>query len=825
MKKILLIAIIFLYANSLFAQTRIDGTIEDESGNPIVDAIVYFSDYSHDTQTDEKGKFSLYSDETKNKISITALGFVPKDISIDTNTLSPLKIVLKAENELKEIVIYSGKTSKKDNPALDILRKIWKHRRKNGLHKFDQYAYKKYEKIQFDFHSIDSAFIKKPLFRNMEFVFNYVDTSKITGKTFLPIFINEQASKVYGDNLKKLSTEQLLGNKSSGFENDEAFTEFVKNLYVDYDVYDNYINLFNKDFTSPLSRTGIDVYNYVLHDTLMENGRKTFHIIYYPRRKAGLTFKGEFFVDEQTWAVTKINMASNEGANVNWIKDFYVEQEFRVISDELILLVKDFIMTDFSLQKKEQAKGMYGKRTTYYSDFVFDDEKPTQFYLSQVNDYEENIHNQSDDFWNLFRTEKLDKNEQNLYEMFHLLNNNKKFKTLTTIATTLSNGYVRLNNIDYGNLYSFLGHNDIEGIRTRIGMRTYFNRNDMWRLEGYLAYGFKDEKIKYALRGKQMLNKDLRLIAHMGYKNDIEQLSARLIHSSDLLGRKVATSSILVRGDNSKLTRVKHFSTGIELEPLKNFKIETAYHYRELAPASIQHFSKAFEKNGEIKEIVKQNEWNLSADITPNRKYVGHGVEQTNIGKRFPRLMIDYTMGIGGLTNADFNYHKLQMYYRYPFIVGGFGTMTAVVEAGKTFGTVPLSLLNVLPGNQSFFSSENRFNQLDYYEFVTDQYFTFHLTHNFNGKIFSRIPYLRDWQLREYIGFRGALGSISNANKSINRSMINYQAPSEKMYYEYFVGIGNIFKIMRVDFCWRGNYLENPNARKMDIKVGIEITF
>src|SRR5690606_8842480 len=146
-----------------------------------------------------------------------------------------LKIELKQDNLLDEIKIYSGKTSKKNNPALDILRKIWENRRKNGLYKFDQYSYQKYEKIEFDLNSIDSAYMKSRLFKGMEFIFDQVDTSNITGKTYLPIFINEQASNVYGDNVANLKKEIVSGNKNSGFNNNQHIMAFLKDLYVEYD--------------------------------------------------------------------------------------------------------------------------------------------------------------------------------------------------------------------------------------------------------------------------------------------------------------------------------------------------------------------------------------------------------------------------------------------------------------------------------------------------------------------------------------------------------------------------------------------------------------
>ena len=157
--------------------------------------------------------------------------------------------------------------------------------------------------------------------------------------------------------------------------------------------------------------------------------------------------------------------------------------------------------------------------------------------------------------------------------------------------------------------------------------------------------------------------------------------------------------------------------------------------------------------------------------------------------------------------------------------MGGLGTFSSTIEAGKTFGEVPLGLLSVVPGNQNLFSIYGTFPQLNYYEFVTDTYATLHLEHNFGGRLFGRIPFLRKLNLREIIGFRGAWGSISEENQLINASNIDYIAPNEEPYYEYSVGVGNILKVLRIDFNFRGNYLDTPDARSFGVTGALEFSF
>ena len=201
----------------------------------------------------------------------------------------------------------------------------------------------------------------------------------------------------------------------------------------------------------------------------------------------------------------------------------------------------------------------------------------------------------------------------------------------------------------------------------------------------------------------------------------------------------------------------------------------------------------------------------------PNRKTIGYGVERDVVDNPYSRFFINYSHGFKGVLNSDFKYEKLQLYYKQPIIIGPLGRTNITMELGKTFGTIPLGLMSVIPGNQTYFTIENTFSNLNFYEFVSDQYATLKWDHNFNGRIFSRIPFMRKLNWREIIGVRGVYGSVSNANRAINSSGLDYTAP-ENMYWEYSAGIGNIFKVFRIDFSWRGNYLNAPDATKFAIK-------
>ncbi len=818
-----LAVLIFLISLAGFAQTKVSGIVVDQDKKPVAFANVFFKDSAEGTISNDDGRFYLESDKNYSHLVISFVGYTTEEIELSQRATYEMEIVLQEGQQLKEVVVYSGKQSKKNNPAVEILKKIWAKKHQNGVRKFNQYQFDKYEKVEFDLNTIDSALIKKKVFKGLEFMFEDLDTSRITGKTYLPIFINEAFYKVYGDNKINQEKQELLGNKNSGFSGNQNIISFVQDLYADYDIYDNYLKFFDKSFVSPLSKTGVDTYNYVLSDSAFIDNKWCYNIVYYPRRKNELTFKGEFWVNDSTYAVKKIDLQVTKSANINWVKEIYIEQEFDVLNDSIFLLKRDYMLSDFSFSKKEKSRGVYGKRTTVFNNYKFDVEKPKKFYEERVDPYNPLIYDRGNEFWEQNRLEALNKDEKGIYQLLDTLKTVPKFKRLYNTVSILASGYIEFDkwNIDYGPIYSTFGFNDAEGFRIRTGARTYFGQNDLWRLEGYMAYGFKDDKFKYGVSGKFLLDRKTRLILSLGNRRDVEQLGVSLTASNDVLGRSFASSTFFSAGANDKLTNINLSTASVSAELFKNFNLSFGSTYRTMRSALPEAFSMDYinpDTPGEISSKIRQFDMNFAVEYTPKRQNVGYGVERKTANDDYARLFASYTKGLKGFIESDFEYEKIQFYYRQPWLVGGFGRLFSTLEVGKTFGEVPLGLLSVIPGNQTYFSIFNTFPNLDFYEFVTDTYATLHLEHNFNGRLFSRIPGLRKLNLREIVGLRGAWGEISDANVILNApTNIPLRAPSDKVYWEYSFGIGNIFKVFRIDFNFRGNYLDIPDARRFSV--------
>lgn len=824
--------------STTFGQTKLSGEVFDAEGNGLPFVNVIFVGSNEGTITNENGRFYLESETTWSQVRFSFIGFSNKTVDLNQKVNYDMRITLDEEaGTLDEVVIFTGKTDKKNNPAIDILRKIWANKRQNGLRQFKQYEYDKYEKLEFDLNTIDSALINSRVFKGMEFIFDQTDTSKVTGKTYLPIFVNEAVSKVYGDNEIKKEKVDLLGNKNSGFSENQTVIGFIKDLYSDYNIYDNYLQFFDKSFTSPLSRTGIQTYNYVLADSTYIDTKWCYNIIYYPRRKNELTFKGDFWVNDSTWAIKEINLQLSKSANINWVKEIYMEQEFDIVNDTTFLISRDYFLSDFAFNKKEESRGMYGKRTTLYDHYVFDKKLDKDFYDRQVYNYDKDIYNRDDTFWDKNRKEALSKDEIGVYKMLDTLKTVKKFRNLYNAGSVLASGYYEFPslNLDYGPIFSTFGFNEVEGLRLRAGGRTYFSQNDPWRLEGFVAYGFRDQKAKFGISGKWLLDKKSRFIVSGGYRQDVEQIGASLTTSRDVLGRNLASSALVNTAVNDKLTSIQLANVAAEVELVRNLQVRADFSLRTLESASDTFSLDYFTDEAQTVTTgsLRQAEVVLTTIWEPGKKTSGFGVERRTTNEWFPSFYASYTRGLEGTLDSDFAYDKLQFSARKAIRVGGIGTLVASTELGKTFDVVPLSLLSPVPGNQSLFSIFNTFSQLNFYEFTTDQYASLQLEHNFGGRIFNRIPLLKGLNLREIISIRGIIGNISQENIDLNRPAFedllftdgipvtaitpDLIAPSVEPYYEYSVGIGNIFKVFRIDFNFRGNYNELPDARRFGV--------
>jgi len=736
------------------------------------------------------------------------------------------------EKTIDGVVMKSSKKKlkKKDNPAYEILQQVWKHKKNNGLSQFQDYQYNEYEKIEVDVINIDSTFTQKKIFNKVDFIFKYADT--VDHKLSLPIYLNETLYKNFGkkEPVKK-EKKEILANKASGFSGNEAVANTAKNLYKDINIYDNVLNFFNIGFTSPIAKDGFLSYDYELLDDQTYSGTDCYRIRYTPKRKDVLSIYGVVYIAKENYAVVRATLKSSRNLNVNFVNNFYNELDFDNPNDSIFLPKKNYQEIQMSiLSKKDKSKSLVIKKNTTFSDYLFNQNLSDKTFEIKTEALSDKSLQKDETFWEENREVPLSDSEKNIYLMMDELNKVPKFKKAVKIYEALSSGYYNVGNaVDIGDLYSTIGFNDVEGLRVRVGARTFFSPNDLWRTAFYTAYGFKDRQLKYGFEARKMFDKDNRFTVGIGTRRDVMQLGAQLTSDEGIMTRSFASSGVLNSGNNFNLSSVNQTSAFASVDPFKNFTVRLDATHQSIKSANPTKFSLDFYKNNKIQSVL--NDYKLAFSITarPGAKFSQYGVDRYEHSTLAPTMVLKYTRGFEGVFNSDFNYNKLQFYYFQPFLLKSFGRLIVNVEAGKNFNTVPLALQNVIPGNQSYGLIPNTFSLLNYYEFVTDEYVTFHAEHHFNGKLLSYIPLVKKLKLREVAFYRTAIGSLSDASKNINSTNIMLSAPSQKPYYEYGFGIENIgfgnIRMLRLDFTWRGNYLENTGAQKFGIKFGLQYNY
>nr|WP_228451089.1 DUF5686 family protein [Marnyiella aurantia] len=739
------------------------------------------------------------------------------------------------ERQMEEIVLTKGKKvykSKKENPAYAIMQEVWKRKRNNGLDKFDTYSFREYEKIQFDMANIDSAFMNRKVFKKLDFIFDYAD-SAANGNLALPLFLNESVYTNIGqNNPSKRKKRLLVAQKTSGFEDNQIVTLTAKNLYKEIDIYDNTINYFDIGFQSPVSRDGFSTYNYELMDTLTLNGQEVYHIRYEPRRSDVLAFEGQLYISTDHYAVTQATLRSTNKMSVNFVNGIFTELEYDNPNDSTFLPKKYRTVLDLSaFSKSKNAKSLTATRSVDYTDYKFNPALSAVDFETKEAELSEDFIRKDDQYWEAARIDSLNQQEKGIYEMLEKLEETPRFRRITKTYETFASGYYNVGKaVDIGDLYSIYGNNEVEGHRIRLGGRTYFSQNDDWRIQGYGAYGFKDRKFKYGAEAKYMFNKVNRFTIGAGTRRDVMQLGVQLTTDDGIMSRSFASSSVFGRGENASLSSVNQTNVFVAIDPLKNFTVRLDGTLQSIKSANEEGFNLYYHDNdGMLRKTVNDSHVTLSLIARPGAKFSQTGVDRYEHSTLAPTIVVKYTRGLENVFNADYGYNKLQFMFFKPMLIGSWGKSFISLEAGKNFNAVPLALQNVIPGNQSYSLVANTFSQLNYYEFVADTYTTGHLEHHFNGKILSFIPLIKKLKLREVAFIRGAYGTLSEASKNINVEGYKYSAPDRNIYYEYGFGIENIgwgnLRFLRVDFNWRGNYLNNPNIEKFGIKAGIQFFY
>jgi hypothetical protein len=477
------------------------------------------------TQTDMDGNFYLETSIQLPTVRIAFVGYIPEVRQIEGGKLITLTIKLKIKaRDLAEVMVKGKKDRyhNKDNPAVVLIRKAIEHKAENRKEAFDFFRYNKYEKLEFDLSNISEKFRNSRTFKKFDFVFNHLDTSKITGKVNLPMYLKETVSDVYYRKTPESKKENVAGEKITGlggYIDDNGIKVYLETLYQDVNIYDNNILLLAKQFLGPTAPVAPQFYRYVIIDTTVYKGIKCVNLGFSPRNLNDQLFQGIILIAlDSTYAIRKVQMGFSKDVNVNFVTDLRISQEYDCVENLGFMLTKDDLSIEFNLLRKGNGMGLFGQRSVSYKDYQINKPiEPSQFSGLKV-EIAKNAKIQDNAFWHTARHAELSAKEQGIYSMVDSVKKVSVFQRFMNVATFLFEGYKPIGNFEIGPISTFYSFNPVEGFRLRLGGRTTAGFSDKIAFETYAAYGFKDEKLKY------YASASLSLTDHNVYTFPIKQL-------------------------------------------------------------------------------------------------------------------------------------------------------------------------------------------------------------------------------------------------------------------------------------------------------------
>lgn len=828
-KKVIVFLLFIVLGNSLWAQsTKVRGKITDAKTGEVLPLVnVFFTGTTIGLTSDFDGEYFLETREDVEELQASFVGYIPQKVKINKGAFNTVDFHLQPQTfDLEEVKVTPG-----ENPAHAILRKVSRNKEKNNPKNFSGYFCNTYTKMELDLTNIKPGFKNKKLQKNFGFVFDHMDTSVITGKAYLPMMISEASADYYYRKSPALSREIVKASRISGIEEDYTLAQFTGHLHVNVNFYDNYIDIFEIRFASPLSDHGLLYYKYFLVDSLHREGRKIYKIRFHPKAFSTPVLDGEVNIDSTTWALESAHVKMVKGLNVNWIRHLVLDNESQLLDDSVWFPKQDKIFADFSIVMSDSAKvlSFLGHRQIDYSNVRLGSEIPKEVLKLDNNVIiDKDVLKNNDNYWDTIRPYALSDKEKQIYGMVDSIKNVPLYHNIYTVITTVLGGYYDTKYVGLGPYYKLLSFNEQEGCRFQLGFRTTTDLSKKIRFFGHGAYGTKDQRWKggggfnYAFR--ELPTSQLT----MSFKHDVVQLGAgfNAFTEGNIL------SSVFTRGDNDRLSMVNQWDIQFEQEWRQWISTTFAAQVRDIFSSPYVPFIKP--GSGEIMPSIQSTILRLNTRFSKNEMMIRKPFEKRSLGSDYPVVGIDLSAGLKGIFKNDYEFYRLIGSVHYDFQISPLGKSNMVLIGGKIFGKVPYPLLKLHEGNATYFYDPYAYSCMNYYEFASDLWLSFFWEHHFKGFFLGKIPLMKKLKWREVFIFKGLIGTLSDKNNGSLPGTEAYLLFPEGMssvvrpYFETGVGIENIFRIFRIDAIWRLTHRESrpgQNVQNFALNFSVYLNF
>ncbi|HWB25573.1 MAG TPA: DUF5686 family protein [Chitinophagaceae bacterium] len=818
--------------------TVVNGTVTDAvTKKPIPYAAVFFKE-GRGRNADSLGHFSLTAYESYSKIVVSFVGYKTQTIDIMAGATQDVDVQLQPlGNHLGEVVISNKSHARyrnKNNPAVELIRKVIENKDKNRTTHYSYMQYHQYEKLAVYINNIPKSLSEGKTLQKYQFLFANPDTVKIPGKSLNPVYLEETVTNNYYRQDPEAKKTFVLGRKQVNYGeyiDNNGISEYLNNLYQDVDIYSNNIPLFTYQFLSPIADLGPQFYQYFLRDTVTdEDGVQLARLYFNPRNTGGLLFKGTMFITlDGNYAVQKINMFVSRQINLNFIKEMHIDLSFvKNSEDGHYMLVKSVVNADATVSNKRKNGGFFGERTVTLSNLQVNKPIDDSVFAGPDVVMMPGADQKTDNYWTIARQPALTLSESKVYGNIDSLAKMPSFRHTVDMVSLLTTGYKSYPYFEIGPVPTFIGYNPVEGTRVRLGGRTTAKLSSRLYFETYGAYGFKDDKFKYFLSSTYSISNQSI------YKFPNHFIQASIQRDTKIPGQElefITEDNFLLsfkRGVNDKWLYNDVYKVNYVQEFNNHFSYTLGFKYWLQKPAgSITYVKYAMDT---VRSLATTE---LSAEFrwAPNEQFYQSKVYRVPIVNKYPIFTLRFIAGIKGLFGSQYTYQKIEGRVEKRINLSLFGYVDAFAEGGYIFGKLPYPLLMVHRANQSYAFQLNSYSLMNFLEFVSDHYAAATLDYHLNGLLFNRVPLLKKLKLREVASLKVLFGGVrDNNNPSLNPSL--YKLPAGQTftlnngpYVEGSVGVTNIFKFFRVDLIKRFTYLNHPNLSTLGVRVRLKFDF
>lgn len=803
--------------------------------------------------TDNDGHYKVETRKGWNKLTFSAVGYVTKVVNIIPGVTKNLNVRMRPDDIMLDEVVVKPKRekySRKNNPAVELMKKVIAHKNNNKLSENDYYQYNKYQKITMSLNDVTPEMLEKGMYKKMPFLKDQIELCEETNKFILPISVDETASqKIYRKHPKSEKTI-IKGMSSTGvnelFATGDMLSTVLKDVFTDVNIYDNDIRLLQYPFISPISSSdAISFYKFYIMDTTFVDKDKCFHLTFVPNNSQDFGFTGHLYVlADSSYTVKKCTMNLPKKSGVNFVDNMDIIQEFEQLPNGEWVLKTDDMIVEMTLMKIMQ--GFQIRRTTRYSDYAFD-ELPQQLFKRKGAEIKEaDAMMRGDDFWNQYRPVPLTQTESSMDMLVKRLEQMPGFKYVIFVLKAFIENFVETgtkdnpSKVDIGPVNTMISNNYIDGLRLRMSAQTTANLNPHLFLKGYYAYGFKDHRSKYMGEVEYSFNKKEYLPREFP-KNSITFSYQYDVMSPTDKFLKTDKDNVFVSFKTSTVDQMSYVrNIALKYENETQFGLKTTVEVKHSTDEPTGGL--AYITNDDQKTLVPEiqtMEASLAFRYAPGETFVNTKQRRIPVSFDAPVFTLSHTTGFKGVLGGEYNFNLTEVGLYKRFWFSSWGKIDMFVKGGAQWNKVPFPLLIMPAANLSYILQRETFNLINNMEFLNDRYASLDVSWDLNGKIFNRIPLLKKLKWREAIGFKMLYGHLTDKNNPMKHPgdselflfptrdgrPTSFVMDPKTPYMECSVGIHNIFKILHIDYVRRLNYLDHPDANKWGVRFMVMMTF